>query len=56
MSERYLSLDQGMIMAALGNALAGDVLREPFAHGPMKRHVAPLMRMEEFAGVTGSGQ
>ena len=56
MSQRYLSLDQGMIMAALGNALAGDVLREPFAHGPMKRQVAPLMRMEEFVGVTGSGQ
>ena len=56
MSQRYLSLDQGMIMAALGNALAGDVLREPFAHGPMKWHVAPLIRMEEFAGVTGSGQ
>ena len=56
MSQRYLSLDQGMIMAALGNALAGDVMREPFAHGPMKRHVAPLMRMEEFVGVTGGGQ
>ena len=26
-SERYLSLDQGMVMAALGNALGGDVLR-----------------------------
>ena len=35
-------------MAALGNALAGDVLREPFAHGPMEQRVAPLMRMEEF--------
>ena len=53
MSERYLSLDQGMIMAALGNALAGDVMRAPFTHGPMEQRVAPLMRMEEFAGVTG---
>ena len=26
-SSAYLSLDQGMIMAALGNALGGDVLR-----------------------------
>ena len=26
-SKRYLSLDQGMVMAALGNALAGDDLR-----------------------------
>jgi hypothetical protein len=53
-SERYLSLDQGMVMAALGNALAGDVLRKPFSHGPMEKRVAPLMRMEEFTGVTGS--
>src|SRR5215218_2478037 len=30
-SDAYLSLDQGMIMAALGNALGGDVLREAFA-------------------------
>jgi hypothetical protein len=26
----YLSLDQGMIMAAIGNALAGDMLRRAF--------------------------
>jgi hypothetical protein len=56
MSERYLSLDQGMVMAALGNALADDVLRAPFASGPMEQRVAPLMRMEDFAGVTGGGQ
>ena len=47
-SKRYLALDQGMIMAALGNALAHDVLRHPFSHGPMKQRLAPLMRMEEF--------
>ena len=28
-SDAYLSLDQGMIMAALGNALGDDVLRRP---------------------------
>lgn len=55
MSERYLSLDQGMVMAALGNALADDVLRAPFAHGAMEQRVAPLMRMEEFTGVTEGG-
>ncbi len=53
MSEAYLSLDQGMVMAALGNALAGDVMREAFSHGTMEQRVAPLMRMEEFSGVTG---
>lgn len=52
MSERHLSLDQGMIMAALGNALARDDMRAPFAKGAMKKLVAPLMRMEEFTGVT----
>ena len=48
-SEQHLSLDQGMIMAALGNALADDVLRKPFSDGPMEQRVAPLMRMEEFS-------
>jgi hypothetical protein len=52
MSERYLSLDQGMIMAALGNALAKDDMRSAFASGAMAKKVAPLMRMEEFTGVT----
>ena len=33
-SDAYLSLDQGMIMAALGNALGGDVLRR----GVRRRH------------------
>jgi hypothetical protein len=47
-SERYLSLDQGMIMAALINELAGDFLRKPFSKGSMEQQVAPLMRMEEF--------
>ena len=52
MSERHLSLDQGMIMAALGNALAHDDMRSSFAKGAMEQRVAPLMRMEEFTGVT----
>jgi hypothetical protein len=55
MSERYLSLDQGMIMAALGNQLANDVMRSAFIDGDMAARVAPLMRMEEFVGVTQSG-
>ncbi|MCO1594673.1 DUF3131 domain-containing protein [Micromonospora sp. RHAY321] len=48
-SRRYLSLDQGMVMAALGNVLAHDVLREPFSKGAMRQRVAPLMRMEQFS-------
>lgn len=54
-NKRYLSLDQGMVMAALGNELGGDVLRRAFSEGAMERRVAPLMRMEEFAGVTEVG-
>jgi len=53
-NKRYLSLDQGMVMAALGNELGGDVLRQAFSTGEMEQRVAPLMRMEEFGGVTVS--
>jgi hypothetical protein len=47
-SKRYLALDQGMIMAALGNALAGDALREYVSQGALEEKVRPLMEMEEF--------
>jgi hypothetical protein len=48
-SKRYLSLDQGMIMAALGNELAHDSMRTYVSEGPLKKQVRPLMRMEEFS-------
>ena len=47
-SDFYLSLDQGMIMAALGNALAGDVLRRDFVDDDMARSLRPVMGVEEF--------
>ncbi|GAA2120140.1 glucoamylase family protein [Nocardioides bigeumensis] len=47
-SKRYLSLDQGMIMAALGNALAGDDLRGYVAPGGLAEKVKPLMAEETF--------
>ena len=47
-SDSYLSLDQGMIMAAVTNALAGDVLRRAFATPAMKRALRPVMAVEEF--------
>ena len=51
-SKRYLSLDQGMIMAALGNALAGDDLRRYVSKGAMQDKLEPMMRQEVFsAGV-----
>jgi hypothetical protein len=47
-SQRYLALDQGMVMAALGNALAGDDMRDYVASGAMEDALRPLMRQEVF--------
>ena len=47
-SRRYLSLDQGMVMAALGNELADHDLRSYVSSGAMNRRVRPLMEMEQF--------
>ncbi len=47
-SKRYLSLDQGMIMAALGNALARDGMRRYVSHGALEQEIRPLMRQEVF--------
>jgi hypothetical protein len=47
-SPAYLSLDQGMIMAALGNALGRDVLRDAFATPDVERAVRPAVAVEEF--------
>jgi hypothetical protein len=48
-SKRYLSLDQGMIMAALGNALADDDMRRYVSEGSLEERLRPLMAMEEFS-------
>ncbi len=45
---RYLALDQGMIMAALGNALAHEDMRQYFSRSPVEQAVRPLLAMEEF--------
>jgi hypothetical protein len=47
-SGSYLSLDQGMIMAALGNALAGDMLRKAFVSPDFEHALRPVMGVEEF--------
>ena len=47
-SDFYLSLDQGMIMGALGNELGGDVLRRAFADSQLERTVRPVIGIEEF--------
>ena len=48
-SKAYLSLDQGMIMASLGNALGHDVLRRAFATRDFERALRPVIGVEEFA-------
>jgi hypothetical protein len=47
-SDSYLSLDQGMIMAGIGNALDHDVLRKDFATGDVERTLRPVIGQEQF--------
>lgn len=47
-SASYLALDQGIIMAAIGNALANDTLRRTFATQEFKRALQPVISVEEF--------
>ncbi|MGW9113622.1 glucoamylase family protein [Microbacterium sp. NPDC055683] len=47
-AERYLSLDQSMILAAIGNELADDVLKEHFVDGRFERVVRPLVAAQVF--------
>ncbi len=48
-SKKYLALDQGMIMASLGNALSNNDMRRYVAPGAMRQQLRPLMRMEVFS-------
>ena len=43
-----LTLDQGMIMAAIANALADDAIQHFFSDGPVERKIRPLIALEEF--------
>ena len=44
----YLALDQSMVMAALGNALADDVVRRAFVAGEVEQHLRPLIAADSF--------
>ena len=44
----YLSLDQGIIMAAIGNALGGDFLRDAFSGPDLERGLRPVIGIEQF--------
>jgi hypothetical protein len=47
-SGAYLALDQGIIMASVGNALANDVLRDAFATKAFRKVLQPVVGMETF--------
>jgi hypothetical protein len=47
-SNSYLSLDQGIIMAAIGNALGGDFLRKAFAGPDLEHALRRVIGIEQF--------
>jgi Putative glucoamylase len=48
-SDAYLSLDQGIIMAAIGNALGDDILRDAFATKEVRKVLRPIIGIETFS-------
>ena len=48
MTAYWLALDQGIVMAALGNELAGDRLQRYLTRGAVEWAGRPLLAMEEF--------
>jgi len=51
-STYYLALDQGMVMASIGNALRNDRLQHYFTHGEVEDALEPLLEMEQFTAGT----
>lgn len=51
-ADRVLMLDQGMIMAAIANALADDAIRDAFVDEQTERTLRPLIEPEEFTAGT----
>ena len=47
-ARRYLSLDQAMIMGAIGNVLGNDVIRRGFSTAAVERRLRPVIGIEEF--------
>ncbi|MFC6356477.1 glucoamylase family protein [Luethyella okanaganae] len=53
-AERYLSLDQSMIMAAIGNELSDDSLKHYFVDAEMEQRLRPLIEAQVFGSNWGS--
>jgi hypothetical protein len=47
-ARRYLSLDQAMVMGAIGNVLADNVIRRAFSIRDVERVLRPVIGVEEF--------
>jgi hypothetical protein len=47
-AERYLSLDQSMILAAIGNTLTGDSLKEYVVDDAMEQNLEPAIAQQVF--------
>ena len=47
-ARRYLSLDQAMVMGAIGNVLEKDVLRRAFVTPEVENPLRPIIAIEEF--------
>ncbi|HET7799532.1 MAG TPA: glucoamylase family protein [Humibacillus xanthopallidus] len=47
-ARRYLSLDQAMIMGAIGNVLGRDVIRRAFSTPAVEKALRPVIGVEEF--------
>ena len=47
-SDFYLSLDQSIVVGAIGNALGDDMLRKAFATHEIQAALKPLMEKEQF--------
>ena len=55
LSGAYLSLDQGIDMAALGNALGGDMLRQAFVTTEVEAALQQLLALETSGAVRAAG-
>lgn len=53
-ARRYLSLDQAMVMGAVGNVLCHDVIRLAFSTPAVERALRPVIGAEEFGASPSS--
>ncbi len=55
-SDHVLTLDQGMILAAIANVLMDNTLQKKFSDAKVESAIRPVMHLERFACETGAAQ